>query len=57
MRSPIVRLRYTNRTELWQLYWRDSNLRWHVYDLALPSRDLATLLAEVDRDPVSIFWG
>jgi hypothetical protein len=56
-RFPIARLRYTKSTKEWSLYWRDRNLRFHKYDLIAPSRRVDELLAEIDRDPTSIFWG
>lgn len=53
----IARLRYTVRSGLWTLYWKDRNARWHRYDLIEPTRDIRVLLDEVDRDPTCIFWG
>ncbi|MGO9079707.1 MAG: DUF3024 domain-containing protein [Streptosporangiaceae bacterium] len=29
---PVARLRYTKGTGRWSLYWRDRNLRFHIYD-------------------------
>ncbi|WP_009476166.1 DUF3024 domain-containing protein [Rhodococcus sp. JVH1] len=54
---PIARLRYTKATKTWSLYWRDRNLRFHAYDRLAPSPHLETLLIELDRDPIHIFWG
>ena len=56
-RFPIARLRYTKTRREWSLYWRDRNLRFHLYELAPASSSVADLLAEVDRDPTGIFWG
>lgn len=56
-RFPIARLHYTKATRSWSLYWRDRNLRFHVYDLLDPSPRVDDLLAEIDRDPTGIFWG
>lgn len=39
------------------LYWRDRNLRWHQYDRIGPSPYVDPLLAEIEADPTSIFWG
>ena len=54
---PIARLRYTAATKSWTLYWRDRNLRFHLYDLVTPSPHVEDLLAEIDRDSTGIFWG
>jgi hypothetical protein len=56
-RFPIARLRYTQATTTWTLYWRDRNLRFHLYDQLEPSPDIDDLLREIDRDPTAIFWG
>ena len=54
---PIARLRYTAADKSWTLYWRDRNLRFHIYDPLAPSRKVEDLLTEIDRDPTCIFWG
>jgi hypothetical protein len=54
---PIARFRYSASARLWTLYWRDRNLRFHLYDLAEPNESIDALLAEVERDPTCIFWG
>ncbi|MHB8492528.1 MAG: DUF3024 domain-containing protein [Solirubrobacteraceae bacterium] len=55
--SAIARMRWNTKTELWTLYWRDRNARWHRYDLIDPSAEIGSLLDEVDSDPTGIFWG
>jgi len=54
---PIARLRYTANNKMWTLYWRDRNLRFHLYDHLAPSDNVQEFLAEMDRDPTGIFWG
>ena len=54
---PIARLRDTPKDKTWTLYWRDRNLRFHIYDLIAPSNHVQDLLAEIDRDPTCNFWG
>lgn len=56
-RFPIARLRYTKTRRQWSLYWRDRNLRFHLYAPAPATSSVEDLLAEVDRDPTGIFWG
>ena len=53
--GKIAQLRYANGD--WVLYWSDRNGKWHVYDLIEPSPTVGSLIAEVEKDPVSIFWG
>jgi hypothetical protein len=54
---PIARLRYTTADKSWSLYWRDRNLRFHLYDPTAPTHRVEDLLAEIDCDPTCIFWG
>ena len=56
-RHPVARLRYTQARREWTQYWRDRNLKFHRYDIVDPGPDVESLLAEVDTDPTSIFWG
>ena len=56
-RFPIARLRYTRTRGEWSLYWRDRNLKFHEYDLVPPTPLVDDLIAEIERDPTSIFWG
>ena len=53
----VARFRYVKSRDQWELYWRDSHSRWHLYDRIAPTRSIEPLLAEVDRDPTGIFWG
>lgn len=56
-RSPIARLRYTAKTGLWSLYWRDRNGAFHEYDRFPSTPRVADILDYLDshRDP--IFFG
>jgi len=56
-RFPIARLRYTKTKRQWSLYWRDRNLRFHLYEPAPATSSVEDLLAEVDCDPTGISWG
>ena len=57
VKTPIARFRFDARTGLWSLYWHDRNRRWRRYEDLAATRNLASLINEVDRDPTSIFWG
>ncbi len=57
IRLHVARLRYSRSRRQWTLSWPDRNSRFHLYDLAQPTADVAALLHEIDRDPTAIFWG
>ena len=56
-RFPIARMRYVSKTWLCTLYWRDRNLKFHLYDRVRPTPYIEELLTEIDADPTAIFWG
>jgi hypothetical protein len=54
-RRPIAQLRYNPVALSRTLYWPDRNTRWHLGDfIKLGSVD--DLLAEIEKDPLGIFW-
>ena len=56
-RSVFAQLRFDPPSGEWTLYSADRHSRWHEYDFIGPSTDVDVLLAEIDDDPTSIFWG
>lgn len=54
---PIARLRYVKSRNEWSLYWRDRNLKFHLYDSVAPTPTIQVLLDEITADPTCIFWG
>ena len=56
-RFPIARLRHTKARKEWEIYWRDRNLKFHLYDLVDATANIEVLLGEIDADATGIFWG
>lgn len=56
-RFPIARLRFTKSTGKWSLYWRDRNLKFHLYDQKRPAKSVQGLLDYLDKSGDPIFWG
>ena len=55
-RLPIAQLRFDPAIHVWTLFCADRNSRWHLYDFIEPGT-VTELLAEIEADPTSIFWG
>lgn len=55
-RFPIARLRYTQTTGKWSLYWRDRNLKFHACDIA-PTPTVQKLLDYIIDSADPIFFG
>lgn len=55
-RRPAAQLRHTG-SGFWLLLWPDPRGRWQRYPGApSPTRDLDTLLSELDGDGICLFW-
>ena len=57
IKHPIAKFRYVATREVWELYSVRRDLKWHRYPLLASARGFAALLAEVERDPICVFWG
>ena len=56
-RRPVAQLRHTG-AGYWLLLWPDRRDRWQGHPLALDAtRDLGSLLSELDEDGLCLFWG
>lgn len=56
-RQETARMRYTKSTGVWTLYWPDRNCKFHHYEDLDPTPTIGRLLAEIESDPIRIFWG
>ncbi|WKD61291.1 hypothetical protein CCICO_06320 [Corynebacterium ciconiae DSM 44920] len=56
-RFPLARLRYTSTTDLWELYWVDSNDRFHRYPDTPATPHVQTLLDFLAGRTDPIFFG
>ena len=54
---PVAQFRFVASIQRWRLYCMFRDLKWHGYEPLPEAPDLATLVAEVKRDPTGIFWG
>ena len=56
-RMGIARFRYFRSRGVWILYWMRRDLKWHRYEPAEPTPDLAALVAAVEADEYRAFFG
>ncbi len=56
-RFPIARLRYTQSTGQWAIYWRDRNLKFYEYKNKPPTKNVRLLLDHIETSGDPIFWG
>ena len=55
--TPVAKLKFVRTSDEWRLYWMKRDLKWHGYDILPSSRDLETLVTEIDQDPHCCFFG
>jgi len=54
---PIAKIRYLPNEMRWQLFWVRANGRWQKYPDFKSCKDLKIIIAEIDKDPIHVFWG
>lgn len=57
IRFPIARLRYTQASREWAIYWRDRHSKFHEYQYAKPSKNVQSLLDYIRESKDPIFFG
>jgi hypothetical protein len=55
-RRPAAQFRYDPGTGMWSVHWADNQERWQPLEDAVPTTDLAQLIAEVHLDPKGLFF-
>jgi len=55
--NGVARFRYFRSRDEWQLYWMRADLKWHSYEPAPPTGDLARLVKVVEDDAYCAFFG
>ena len=55
-RKGVVRFRFVRSRGVWELYWMRRDLKWHRYDPARSTPDLAALVAIVGADEYGAFF-
>ncbi len=55
--EEFARLVYVKSRDVWKLYWKRADLRWHRYSPLPEATRLDVLLQEIDEDPNACFFG
>ena len=57
MEHGVAKLKFNRKAREWKLFWQRASLKWEAYEPLAESRDLPTLVDEIDRDPHGCFFG
>lgn len=54
---PFAKATYVRTQNLWRVFWKRANLKWHGYEPAATVEAIDEFLAAVDADPYGCFFG
>jgi hypothetical protein len=57
IRNPVARIKFVRTQDMWLLYWKRADMKWHQYEPAHQHTTLASALKTVDEDKYCCFWG
>ncbi len=55
--QSIAKARYVKTRDVWQVFWKRADLKWHRYPPRPEVKTLAAFLKLVDEDANGCFWG
>jgi len=53
----VAKATYVKSKNIWKLYWKRADLKWHGYDFLANTNSLQDVLKEIGKDPFCCFWG
>jgi hypothetical protein len=54
---PFAKATYVRTQNLWKVFWKRADLKWHGYDPASTVQSIEEFLVAVDADPYGCFFG
>jgi len=54
---PFAKATYVSTQNLWKVFWKRSDQKWHGYEPASTVKSIQDFLAVVDADPYGCFFG
>ena len=55
--ESIAKARYVQNRDVWQVFWKRADLKWHAYPPRREVKSLEAFLKLVDEDANGCFWG
>lgn len=55
--ESVARARYVKTRDVWQVFWKRADLKWHRYPPRPEVKSLEAFLKLVDEDANGCFWG
>lgn len=54
---PFAKATYVRTQNLWKVFWKRADLKWHGYESASTVKSIEEFLVAVDTDPYGCFFG
>jgi hypothetical protein len=54
---PLAKATYDKTNEVWKIFWKRADLKWHKYDPAPRAENISEFIEIVDKDDYRCFWG
>ena len=54
---PFAKATYVRTQNLWKVFWKRADLKWHGYEPASTVKSIEEFLTAVDADPYGCFFG
>jgi hypothetical protein len=57
IKSPVAKTRYVRSRNIWKVYWRRGDGKWHPYEPCPETSSLEEWLHLINKDENNCFWG
>ena len=55
--SSVAKASFVRTQNVWRIYWKRADLKWHLYEPAAQVPRLPAFLKVVEEDAYGCFWG
>ena len=55
--SPVAKATYVKARNVWKVFWRRADLKWHPYPPKLQVKTIDAFILLVEQDAHHCFWG
>ena len=57
MESDMAKIKYVRTSNMWQLFWQRANGKWFSYEPFPHSKNLKSIMEEIEADQYGCFFG
>lgn len=57
IQTPVAKATYIKTKNIWKLYWKRADMKWHSYKPFPESKSIEKILETIKEDAHCCFWG